>query len=280
MGARAIDIITSDGNLAPSGSYIKNARRQPVFYQLQYIQDALKPTFQELHKKADMRQIRETNPFNIYGRIVHKSKKGSAYYYTLLAYKHNKTLLWEKSRIALERDWEKVNINITLEIGQYENIIRSVLKMKHHNYLKQFMLKLFRNNLYFKNVTSKFTESGIICNACKDLPENRPHFFICRIHTEIIQKLFACFVQLKLLKIAPNTIPYFYNHTISINHPTNLIHISILKYMYNLRFEEIIPNLSLVSSHISKFVSIELEMHPYDTTWATCQKIPLMIKHI
>ena len=153
IGARAIDIITSDGNLAPSGSYIKNARRQPVFYQLQSIQDALKPTFQDLYKSADMRQIRETNPFNIYGRIVYKSKKGSAYYYTLLAYKHNKTLLWEKSRIALERDWEKVNINITIEISQYENIIRSVLRMKHHNYLKQFMLKLFRNNLYFKNVT-------------------------------------------------------------------------------------------------------------------------------
>ena len=74
-----------------------------------------------------MRQIRETNPFNIYGRIVYKSKKGSSYYYQLLAYKHNKTLLWEKSRIALERDWEKVNINITIEISQYENIIRSVL---------------------------------------------------------------------------------------------------------------------------------------------------------
>merc|ERR1712154_5288 len=76
--------------------------------------------------------------------------------------KHNKTLLWEKSRIALERDWEKININITIEINQYKNIIRSVLRMKHHNYLKQFMLKLFRNNLYFKNVTSKFTESGIM----------------------------------------------------------------------------------------------------------------------
>ena len=124
------------------------------------------------------------------------------------------------------------------------------------------------------------SQSGIICNACKDFPENRPHFFMCSIHTGILQKLFACFVQLKLLKIAPNTIPYFYNHTISINHPTNLIHISTLKYMYNLRFEEIIPNLPLVSSHISKFVSIEIEMHPYDTTRATCQKIPLMIKHI
>ena len=142
------------------------------------------------------------------------------------------------------------------------------------------MLRLFRNNLYFKNVTSKFTDSGIICNSCKILPENRPHFFMCSIHTHIIGKLFACFVHLKLLKKAPNTIPYFYNHTISINHPTNLIHISILKFMYNLRFEEIIPNLLLVSSHIKKFIAIEREMHPLDPTWTMCQDIPLMIRYI
>ena len=58
MGARAIDIMTSDGNMAPSGSYIKNARRQPVFYQLQHIQDVMKPTFQELYRVADLRQTR------------------------------------------------------------------------------------------------------------------------------------------------------------------------------------------------------------------------------
>ena len=162
IGARVIDIITTDGQLAPNESYIKNARRQPVFYQLPTIKNLLKPTFLDIYKAADLRQTRETCPFNIYGRIVHKSKKGSAYYYSLLSYEHNKTLLWEKSRIALERDWEKANIDTTIEINQYENIIRSVLKMKHHNYLKQFMLKLFRNNLYFKNVTSKFSDSGLI----------------------------------------------------------------------------------------------------------------------
>ena len=178
----------------------------------------------------------------------------------------------------MERDWDKVNINTTINIQQYEDIIRSVLRMKHHNYLKQFMLRLFRNNLYFKNVTSKFSDSGLICNSCKDSHENRPHFFICKIHADIINKLCTCFVNLKLLKTTPNVVPFFYNHTISINHPTNLILISTFKYMYNLRFDEIVPNIPLVKSHVSRFVSIAMEMHPHDNNWRICEKVPLMLQ--
>ena len=140
IGSRVIDIIISDGQLAHYDAHIKNARRQPVFYQLQTIKNCLKPSFIDIYKAADLRQTRETCPFNIYGRIVYKARKRSAYYYSLLAHKHNRTLLWEKSLIALERDWEKANINITININHYENAIRSVLKMKHHNYLKQFMV--------------------------------------------------------------------------------------------------------------------------------------------
>ena len=83
----------------------------------------------DTYKTADMRQIRETCPFNIYGRIVYKSKKGSAYYYTLLSHKYNKTLLWEKSRISLGRDWEKAIMHVTIDIKEYENIIKSVLRI-------------------------------------------------------------------------------------------------------------------------------------------------------
>ena len=74
-GSRVIDIITSNGELAPNYAFIKNARRQPVFYQLQNIKNHLKSSFMSIYKTADMRQIRETCPFNIYGRIVYKSKK-------------------------------------------------------------------------------------------------------------------------------------------------------------------------------------------------------------
>ena len=105
--------------------------------------------------------------------------------------------------------------------------------MKSHNYLKQFMKKLFGNNLYFKNITSKFSDSGIICNSCKGHPQNRPHFFLCEKHSTIFEKLNACFINLKLLKNSPCITPYFYNSILSINHPTNLILISTRKFMYS-----------------------------------------------
>ena len=121
MGARVFDIITSDGNLAPNDAFIKNARRQPLFYQLQNIKNCIKTSFIDIYKAADLRQTWETCPFNIYGRIVYKAKKSSTYYYWLLSYKNNKTLLWEKSRISLERDLEKANIDVTIDIKQYKS---------------------------------------------------------------------------------------------------------------------------------------------------------------
>ena len=130
---------------------------------------------------------------------MYKTKSGCSYFYNILNFKANKTLLWEKSRLSLEKDCEKNNVNITIKIDLYEKIINSILNMKHSNYLKQFMIRLYRNNLYFKNVTSKFAESEIMCNSCKNEPENRIHFYKCKIHTEIIQKLFTCFIKIGLL---------------------------------------------------------------------------------
>ena len=63
IGARVINIITSDGQFSPNESYIKNASRQPVFYQLPTIKNLLKPNLVEIYLYADMRQIRETCPF-------------------------------------------------------------------------------------------------------------------------------------------------------------------------------------------------------------------------
>ena len=122
----------------------------------------------------------------------------------------------------------KINLNITIPINQYEKIIKSVLSMKHHNYLKQFMVRLFRNKIHLKNITSKFWDSGTICNSCKEHPENRPHFFLCNKHLTIIEKLNRCFINLKILKTSPNITPYFFSSTLSINHPSNLIFISMM----------------------------------------------------
>ena len=53
----------------------------------------------------------------------------------------------------------------------------------------------------------------------------------------------------------------------SINHPSNILFISVAKFMYNLRYSEIIPNLQCVKNHVSRFVSTAIEMYPSDSTW-------------
>ena len=128
-----------------------------------------------------------------------------------------------------------------------------VLSMRKFKNLMQFILKLFRNNLYFKNITSILTDPGIMCNSCKIEPEDRIHFFRCKIHNEIIQRLFQSFVTLKILKQIPKIEPFFYNVSLPINHPSNIIFFSTIKYMYNLRFLEIVPSIALVKTLVTKF---------------------------
>jgi hypothetical protein len=267
MGSRMIDLFSSCSTFLPDTAFIKNARRQPSLFQISTLKNRVKPSYISIHKNAECRQLRETCPFNIYGRIVYKTKKGCSYYYSLLNFKPNKTLLWEKSRMSLERDWEKQNIHLTIKIADFEEIIKTILNMKHHNYLKQFMIKLFRNNLYFKNVTSKFTDTGLQCHSCKTNEENRTHFFLCKIHNEILQKLFKCFINLKILKRAPEISPFFFNNTMPINHPSNILFIAVAKFMYNLRYSEEIPNLQRVKYHVMRFVCTAIEMYPSDPIW-------------
>ena len=153
IGARIIDVITTNGEFIREQVHVKNALRQPSSLQYCALKNHIKPSFMDTYKHTDQKRICDTCPFNIYGKIVYKRKSGCSYFYSILNFKANKTLLWEKSRISLEKDWEKNNVNVTVKIEEYEQIIKSVLSMRHFNYLKQFMIKLFRNNLYLKNIT-------------------------------------------------------------------------------------------------------------------------------
>ena len=48
MGSRVIDIISSDGKFVLNDAFIKNAHRQPVFYQLQNIKNCTKTLYIKL----------------------------------------------------------------------------------------------------------------------------------------------------------------------------------------------------------------------------------------
>ena len=135
-GTRMIDLLSADGNFIPDCSHIPNAQKQPTQFQIASLKSSLKPHFKDVYNNAVRRQLRETCPFNIYGRIIFRTKSGCAYYYSLLNHKMNKTLLWENSRLSLERDWEKHNVHVTIEIPKFEKVIKSILEIKHQSYLK------------------------------------------------------------------------------------------------------------------------------------------------
>ena len=53
-----------------------------------------------------------------------------------------------------------------------------------------------------------------------------------------------------------------------------------MKFMYNLRFDETVPNLPLVQNHISQFILTSIKIYPDNNTWKRWLKIPLMIEYI
>ena len=66
IGSRVIYIIATDGKFIPNNAFIKNARRQPVFFQLTGITNHIKTSFIEEYNIADRRQTLEICPFDIY----------------------------------------------------------------------------------------------------------------------------------------------------------------------------------------------------------------------
>ena len=72
LNPKEIDIINSEGEFVANDAFVQNAWRQPVFFQLYDIKTCTKSLFTAEYTTADLKQTRETCPFNIYGRIIFK----------------------------------------------------------------------------------------------------------------------------------------------------------------------------------------------------------------
>ena len=85
--------------------------------------------------------------YNIYGRIVTKRKKGSSFFYSLLN-THAKRDGWAHCSTKLESD--ALNEGILWNCCEHDVVsrVKQVNKTPYFNRLKQFYLRLIRNNLY------------------------------------------------------------------------------------------------------------------------------------
>ena len=74
---------------------------------------------------ADYKKLKDVCPFNIYGRIVYKTRSGWSYYYKLLNYKKIKPYFGENRESHLRNTGRKkmYTVHTTVKIDQYEQII-------------------------------------------------------------------------------------------------------------------------------------------------------------
>ena len=52
------------------------------------------------------------------------------------------------------------------------------------------MLKILRNNLYFRNVTCHWNYHSNLCLACTKKAENKMYFIHCDVHLAIMKEIF------------------------------------------------------------------------------------------
>ncbi len=103
------------------------------------------------------------------------------------------------------------------------------------------MIRLLLNNLYFCNVTSNFTDHSNQCYICQKSTDNIVHFLTCNVHEELLNNLRDEMRKIKLVLNFPTNLPFFFDTNLDANHPTNVIFMLTLNFLYSLRYSENYP---------------------------------------
>ena len=84
--------------------------------------------------------------FNIYGRIVHKKAKGCSHFYELLS-THDRSDGWESPCNKMESDLTNLDPSYDFDRESFFNNVKKIMSIKYFNRIKQFMIRLYRNDL-------------------------------------------------------------------------------------------------------------------------------------
>ena len=170
--------------------------------------------------------------YNIYGRLVTKRKKGCAYYYALLN-THAKADGWVRCSTKLESDAEDVGLSWECDTQDIVDIVKQVNKTPYLNRLKQFFLRLLRNNLFFGK--TKYNTSPT-CVICGQHPEKRiPALMICDVTVSLVNRLTGALREANLLR-NDDAIECFLFKSYSFNTAQNLSLVFLWDFMYKARF--------------------------------------------
>ena len=149
-----------------------------------------------------LKKTRETlEIYNVYGRIVTKKPKGCSYYYELLS-AHSKKDGWDQAKYKLEAELSEFYGQLEYDTADFMKIVMQIIKMPFLNRLKQFMLKLLRNNLYLGKRAYKVKNPEVsLCYLCNDHRENRSSLFLgCDMVKKQVQFLIRVLIKAGFLQ--------------------------------------------------------------------------------
>ncbi len=170
--------------------------------------------------------------YNIYGRIVTKRKKGCNFFYSLLN-AHAKSDGWHKCSRKLEYEAECENLNWDCDVFLITELVKQVNRTPYLNRLKQFFLRLLRNNLFFGK--NKHAPSPT-CVICGKHPEKRiPALMVCEVTVSLVDRLSHFLSEADLLKQGGQIECFLYKFH-KFNSVENISLVILWDFMYKARF--------------------------------------------
>ena len=170
--------------------------------------------------------------YNIYGRLVTKRKKGCAFYYSLLN-THAKSDGWVKSSIKIESDAENEGLSWECDTQYIVDIVKQINKTPYLNRLKQFFLRLLRNNLFFGNTKHNNSPTCVICGQHSE--KRIPALMICDVTVSLVNRLTGALREANLLR-NDDIIECFLYKTYGFNTAQNLSLVFLWDFMYKASF--------------------------------------------
>ena len=176
--------------------------------------------------------------YNIYGRIVHKRAKGCSYFYELLSINEKKDG-WASPCIKMENDIMANDPLYSFEPESFAENIKNIMKLKYFNRIKQFMIRLYHNNLYLgHNLDKNSGDTQIKCHLCKNHKESRVGLFLnCSVTNKLLQLIIRILKKSGCLA-SGCIIEMFLFAKYPISSIENITLMFTWKYLYNSKFAQ------------------------------------------
>ena len=174
--------------------------------------------------------------FNAYGRIVHRKAKGCSNFYKLLSFEDKKDG-WEAACRGMERDLLDFDPNYNFEPQTFYENVKKIMDLDYFNRIKQFMLRLYRNNFFLGNKGKKTDRNDIVkCFLCGNHIENRMETLLnCSRSNTILQFLIRILRKAGILSRGCQIDMYVFKGY-PINSAENISLMYTWKYIYNSKF--------------------------------------------